>query len=164
MDMQATDNSSGSLHLGSFFPGTQSIGRMMLQPFLPGYWLNAGLERQLVPGTSHGGGPSHTTFSEEDVGVCFSREFLLLLLGCCCVWLFGTPGTGAYQAPLSSTVSQSALKFMSIESVMLLNISSSVIPFSSCLQSFPASGYFLMSQPFTSGGQSTGGSASASVL
>ena len=44
------------------------------------------------------------------------------------------------------------------------NISSSVIPFSSCLQSFPASGYFPMSQFFTSGGQSIGASASASVL
>ena len=42
-------------------------------------------------------------------------------------------------------------------------ISSSVIPFSSCLQSFPASGSFLMSQFFTSGGQSIRASASASV-
>ena len=43
-------------------------------------------------------------------------------------------------------------------------ISSSVIPFSSCLQSFPASGSFPMSQLFTSGGQSLEASASASVL
>ena len=43
-------------------------------------------------------------------------------------------------------------------------ISSSVIPFSSCLQSCPASGSFPMSQFFLSGGQSTGVSASASVL
>ena len=43
-------------------------------------------------------------------------------------------------------------------------ISSSVIPFSSCPQSFPASGSFQMSQLFTSGGQSIGASASASVL
>ena len=43
-------------------------------------------------------------------------------------------------------------------------ISSSVIPFSSCLQSFPASGSFPMSQFFTSGGQSIGVSSSASVL
>ena len=39
-----------------------------------------------------------------------------------------------------------------------------VIPFSSCLQSFPASGSFQMSQFFTSGGQRIGVSASASVL
>ena len=43
-------------------------------------------------------------------------------------------------------------------------ILSSVIPFSSCLQSFPASGSFPMSQLLTSGGQSIGVSASASVL
>ena len=43
-------------------------------------------------------------------------------------------------------------------------ISSSVIPFSSCLQSFPASGSFQMSQLFASGGQRIGVSASTSVL
>ena len=43
-------------------------------------------------------------------------------------------------------------------------ISSSVVPFTSCPQSLPASGSFPMSQLFTSGGQSIGVSASASVL
>ena len=43
-------------------------------------------------------------------------------------------------------------------------ISSSVIPFSFSLQSFPASESFPMSWPFTSGGQNIGASASASVL
>ena len=43
-------------------------------------------------------------------------------------------------------------------------ISSSVVPFSSCPQSFPASGYFQMSQLFAWGGQSIGVWASASVL
>ena len=43
-------------------------------------------------------------------------------------------------------------------------ILSSVVPFSSCPQSFPASGSFPVSQLFTSGGQSIGASASASVL
>ena len=43
-------------------------------------------------------------------------------------------------------------------------ISSSVVPFSSCPQSFPASGSFQMSQLFTSGGQRIGISASTSVL
>ena len=43
-------------------------------------------------------------------------------------------------------------------------ISSSVVPFSSCLQSFPVSGSFPMSQFFASGGQSIGASASTSVL
>ena len=44
------------------------------------------------------------------------------------------------------------------------NISSSVIPFSSCPQYFPTSGSFQMNQLFASGGQSTGVTASASVL
>ena len=43
-------------------------------------------------------------------------------------------------------------------------ISSSVVPFSSCLQSFPALGYFPMNQFFTSGGQINEASASASVF
>ena len=45
-----------------------------------------------------------------------------------------------------------------------LTISSSIIPFSSCLQSFPASGSFQMTQLFAWGGQSIGVSASTSVL
>ena len=45
-----------------------------------------------------------------------------------------------------------------------IQTSHSVIPFSFCLQSFPASGSLLMSQFFISGGQSIGVSASASVL
>ena len=53
---------------------------------------------------------------------------------------------------------------MSIELVMPSNHLFLCSPFSSCLQSFPASGSFLMSRLFASGGQSTGASASASVL
>ena len=53
---------------------------------------------------------------------------------------------------------------MSIESVINPTISSSVIPFSSRHQSFPATGYLQMSQFFASGGQSIGVSASTSVL
>ena len=82
-----------------------------------------------------------------------------------CVQLFATPWTEACQAFLSITNSQSLLKFMSINLMMPsnhLNLLSS--PFSSCRQSFPASGSFPMSHFFTSGGQSTGVSASASVL
>ena len=51
-----------------------------------------------------------------------------------------------------------------IESVMPSNHFLLCYPFSSCLQSFPASGSFLMSQFLASGGQSMGASASASVL
>ena len=78
--------------------------------------------------------------------------------------LFVTPWTVARQASLSIANLQSLLKLTSIESVCHPTISSSVAPFSSCLQSFPASGSFQMSQLFSSGGQSIGVSASASVL
>ena len=78
------------------------------------------------------------------------------------VWLFVTPWTVAKQASLSSTKTPSLLKLMSIESVMPSNYLISVIPFSSRLQSFPASGSFPMSQFFASGGQSIGASASVS--
>ena len=53
------------------------------------------------------------------------------------VRLSATPWTAACQASLSFTVSQSLLRFMSIESVMPLTISSSAALFSFCLQSFP---------------------------
>ena len=82
----------------------------------------------------------------------------------CHVQLFATPWTAAHQASLSITISWSLLKLMSIESMMNPTISSSVVPFFSCLQSFPASGSFPRSQFFTSGGQSIGVSASTSVL
>ena len=78
------------------------------------------------------------------------------------VWLFTTPWTSACQASLSITNSRSLLELMSIASVCHPTISPSVIPFSSCFQSFPASGSFPMSQFFTSGGRSIG--LSASVL
>ena len=75
-----------------------------------------------------------------------------------------TPWTAALQASLSIINSWSLLTLMSIESVMPSNTSSSVVPFSSHLQSFPGSGSFQMSQFFASGGQSIGISVSASVL
>ena len=50
------------------------------------------------------------------------------------------------------------------DAIQLMSVSSSVIPFSSCPQSLPASGSFPMSQLFTCGSQSIGVSASAPVL
>ena len=58
------------------------------------------------------------------------------------VQLFATPWTAAHQASLSSTVSQSLLKIMSIESVVPYNHLISAALVFSCLQSFPASGSF----------------------
>ena len=73
-----------------------------------------------------------------------------------------TPLTAACQASLFFTISQGLLKFMSIESVMLSNRLILCHPFSFCLQFFPASGSFPLSQLFTSDGQSI--DTSASVL
>ena len=64
------------------------------------------------------------------------------------VWLFATPWIAARQASLSIINSRSSLKLMSIKSVMPSSISSSVVPFSSCPQSLPASESFPMSQLF----------------
>ena len=80
------------------------------------------------------------------------------------VQLFVTPWTAACQASLSITNSRSLLKLMSIESVMPSNHPIFYCPFSPCLQSFPESGSFPMTQLFASGGQSFGVSALASVL
>ena len=75
-----------------------------------------------------------------------------------------TTWTAACQASLSFTTFWGLFKPMSIESVMPSNHLILCCPLSSCLQSFPASGSFPMSQFFASGGQSIGASASASVL
>ena len=80
------------------------------------------------------------------------------------VWLFATPWTAACQDSLSISNSQSLLKLISIESVMPSNHFILFVLFSSCLQSFPASGSFPMSQFFPLGGQSIRATASASVL
>ena len=80
------------------------------------------------------------------------------------VRLFATPWTAARQASLSITNSRSPPNPRPSSWWCHPTISSSVVPFSFCLQSFPASGSFQMSQFFTSGGQSTRVSASASVL
>ena len=74
------------------------------------------------------------------------------------------PRTAAHQVTLSINNPRNLLKFMSIESVMHPTVSHSVMHFSSCLQSFPASACFLVHQSFASGEQSTGASALASVL
>ena len=91
----------------------------------------------------------------------------ILNWNCCSIaklCLFVTPWTTACQASLSFTISLSLLQFSPLSQWCHPTISSSVVPFSSHLQSFPASGSFLMSQFFASGGQSFGASASAQDL
>ena len=80
------------------------------------------------------------------------------------VWLFATPWTAAHQASLSITTPWAYSNSYPSSRWYHPTISWSVVPFSSFLQSFPASWSFAMSQLFASGGQTTGASASASVL
>ena len=81
-----------------------------------------------------------------------------------CVRIFVTPWTAACQACLSFTISRCLLKLMSIEWVLPSNHLIPCCPLLLLLQSFPASESFPVSQPFASGGQSTGASTSASAL
>jgi len=72
------------------------------------------------------------------------------------VWLFGTPWTAAHRFPCLSPSPGAFSNSWPLSQWCHPNISSSVVPFSSCLQSFPASGSFLMNRLFKSGGQSIG--------
>ena len=76
---------------------------------------------------------------------------------------FATPWTAACHASLSFIISWSLLKLMSVELMMPFNHLILCVPFSSCLQSFPASGSFPVTWLLASGGQNIGASASASV-
>ena len=80
------------------------------------------------------------------------------------VQLFVTPWTAARQASMSFTISHSCSNSCPQSQWCHPTISSFVTPFSSCPQSFPASRSFPVSRGFTSGGQSIGASALASVL
>ena len=80
------------------------------------------------------------------------------------VWLFATPWTTACQASCPSTTPRVYPNSCPLSWWCHPTISSSVIPFSSCPQSFSASGSFQMNLLFTSGGQSIGVSVSTSVL
>jgi len=90
---------------------------------------------------------------------CFSSVQLLSR-----VQLFATPWTVACEASLSVIKSRSPPKPCPSSWWCRSTISYSVVPFSSCPQSFPVSGSFPVSQLFASGGQSIGVSASTSVL
>ena len=102
----------------------------------------------------------------HDWGGAAAAAAFAAALCCCSSVVSGSVWTRhcSTQATLSSITSRSLLKPMSIELVMPPNHLILCCPFSSCLQSFPASGSFPMSQLFPSGGQSIGASASVSVL
>ena len=101
----------------------------------------------------------------ENTGLSFLEEhFLSSVQSLSHIQLLATPWIAAYQASLFITNSLSLLSSCPLSQWYHPTILSSVIPFSSCLQSFPASGSFLICQFFASGGLSIGASASASVL
>ena len=90
---------------------------------------------------------------------------LVVVQSLSCVGLFATPWIAAHQASLSFTVAQKTFSdSCPLRQWCHPTISSSVIPFSSCPHSFPASGSFPVSELFASGGQSIAVSASTSVL
>ena len=90
---------------------------------------------------------------------CFSSAQLFS-----CIWLFATAWTAAHQASLSIPTPRTYSNSCPSSRWCHPIISSSVIPFSSYCQSFPASRSLPRSQFFASGGQRIGVSASASVL
>ena len=79
-------------------------------------------------------------------------------------WLFGTHGLQHARLPCLSPIPRVYSNSCPLSRWCHPTISSSFIPFSSPIQSFPTSGSFQMSQFFASGGQSMGVSASTSVL
>ena len=106
---------------------------------------------------------NNITFYHSRFSKCFYSTVLLSLsvqFSCSVMSDSATPWTAACQTCLSMTNFQSLLKSRPSRQWCHPTISSSVTPFSSCLQSFPASGSFPMSQFLASGGAS----ASASVL
>ena len=91
-------------------------------------------------------------------------EYKSLLQPLSCVWLFVTPCLQHARPPCPSPTPRVHPNSCPSSRWCHPAISSSVIPFSSCPQSLPASQSFPMSQLFASGGQSIGVSALASVL
>ena len=113
---------------------------------------------------------SHLLFPLQSVYRLNSSLCMLAVVMCSLVQslshvqLFATPWTTAHQASLSITNSQRLPKLMSIESVMPSNHIILCCPLLLLLSIFPSIRSFQMSQLFTSCGQSTGASASISVL
>ena len=95
---------------------------------------------------------------------CIACKYVVVVQSLSHVWLSATPWTAAHQASLSITNSRSSLKLMSVESVMPSSHLILCRPLPLLPPIFATSGFFPMSQLFTSGGQSIGASASASVL
>ena len=90
-----------------------------------------------------------------------SVQFSLVAQSCLTLWPHGLQHT---RLPCPSPTPEAYSNSYPSSWWCHLSVSSSVVPFASCLRSFPASGSFPMSQFFASSGKSIGASASASVL
>ena len=95
------------------------------------------------------------------------RKPVLYNVCCCslvsCVQLFATPWTATQRPPWPSQSTGACSNSCPLSQRYRPTISSSVIPFLSCLQSFTASGSFPVSRLFTSGGESFGASFTLSI-
>ena len=101
--------------------------------------------------------------TQKSTGKPMAISPLVVVQSLSCVWLCD-PWMAAHQASSPLPSPGACSNSCPLSQRCHPTIWSSVVPFSSCLQSFPTSWSFLMSQFFTSGGQSIGFSASASVL
>ena len=107
----------------------------------------------------------YSQFFKEGISTLFSIVAVVVVVqSLSCVRLFATLWIAARQPSLSFTISWILLKLMSIELVMASNHLIICCPFLLLSSIFPATVSFPMSRFFTSGGQSIGVSASASVL
>ena len=122
--------------------------------------------------------PTDQSSINNELGKCYSKFFignvflseLIFLINSLLfshsvisnsLWSHGLQHT---RPPCPSPLPRACLNSCPLSQWCHPTISSSVIPFFSCLQYFPTSGSFLMNQLFTSGGQSIRASVSASVL
>ena len=110
-----------------------------LKQMTEGRWLSCGPRRVLGPAAFRTGDPCPQGAPVPVVVQSLSR-----------VWPFATPGTAALQLPCPSLSPRACSNSCPLSQWCYPTISSSVVPFSSCLQSFPASGSFPMSRLFTS--------------
>ena len=131
------------------------LGRLLLPQHDWGGQVGAGGWAQLKPGNS---------FTRLESLLLWMSKSISSVQSLSHVQRFATPWTTTRQASLSITNSQNLLKLMSIESVMPSNHLILCHPFFLLPSIFPRPESFQMSQFFTSGGQSIGVSASASVL
>ena len=142
----------------------------------PGDLPNPGIEPASLtsPALASGFFTTNTTWEAQRVTYMHINETFLYsvkihslssLFSCSVVsWLFAIPWTAECQTSCPSPTPGAYSNSWPSSQQCYPTISSSVVPFSSCFQSFPASGSFLMNQFFASGGPSIGVSALASVL